>query len=199
MKLKKAFFAVLCAASLLLTGCGNKLSYKNGIADIKNANIALSVPKEWRVITDDGVYDELYKQLSDEYGSAEELKSSFEEGGERLLLNAQSPDGNIIALFSEFDKGEVSASEILRTVHDTTIFDFRSSDFFTDSSFDQYEWGGVSGVMSIIKVSEKKGEAVILEEREFCFERGDLIFSLKIHIIGGYEQEADGIEISSAK
>lgn len=199
MKLKNAFFAVISAFTVLLTGCGDKLTYKNGIADIKNANISLAIPEDWKVVTGDGVYDELYRQLSDEYGSAKELKGSFEDGGERLLLNAQSPDGNVVALFSEFDKGEASASEILRAVHDTTVFDFRSSDFFTDGSFDEYEWGGVSGVMSIIKVSEKEGESVVLEEREFCFECGGLIFSLKIHIMGGFEQEADEIEISPAK
>ena len=199
MRLKNAFFALICAAAVLLTGCGDRTVYKNGIADIKKANITLSVPVDWTVTTDDKIYDELYKELSDEYGSAEELKKSFEDNGKRMLLDAQSPDGAIGVLFSETDKGEMGAAELLRTVHDTTIFDFRSMDFFTDSTLDEHEWGGVSGVMSVIRVSDKEGEPVVLEEREFCFERGDLIFSLKIHITGGYEQEADAVEISAVK
>lgn len=192
------FVAVLCAAAVSLTGCGNKTVYKNGKADIKNASITLSVPEDWTVTTDDKVYDELYKELSDEYGSAKELKKTFEDNGERLLMNAKSPDGNVNALFSEAEKGEAGAAEILRSVHDTTVFDLRSSGFFTESSFEEYTWGGVSGVMSVIKVSDEDGSPVLTEEREFCFEHDDMIFSLQIHIIGGFEQVADGIDISAA-
>ena len=198
MRLKTAFFAVLCAASVFLTGCGDKTVYQNGIADIKNANISISIPENWTVVTDDKVYDELYKGLSDEFSSAKELKKSFEDNGERLLLNAQSPDGNVVALFSETEKGESGAAEILRAVHDTTVFDLRSSGFYTESSFEEYTWGGASGVMSVIKVSEKDGAPAFMEEREFCFERDDMIFSLQIHITGGFEYEADSIEISAA-
>ena len=199
MSLKNAFFAVLCAAAMLLAGCGDTLTYKNGTADIKSAKISLSVPEDWTVTTGDGVYDELYKSLSDEYGSVRELKKSFEDDGERLLLNARSADGNVDALFSETEKGESGAEEILRAVHDTTIFDLRSSGFYTESSFEERTWGGVSGVMSVIKVSDKAGEPVFMEERQFCFEREGLIFSLQIHITGGFEQEADGIEITAVE
>ena len=199
MKLKNAFFAVICAAAVSLTGCGDKLVYENGTANIKDADISLTVPEDWTVVTDDEIYDEMYKELSDEYGSAKELKTFYEDNGERLLLSAQSPDGNVAALLSESEKGEVNVADILRTVHDTTVFDFRSSELFTESSFEEYTWGGVSGVMSIIKVSDAEGEPAALEQREFCFERGGLIFSLQIHITGGHEQEADGIVISSAE
>lgn len=199
MKLKNVFFAVLCAAAVLLAGCGDKTVYKNGIADIKNANITLSIPEDWTVATDDAVYDEMYKGLADEYGSVKELKKSFEDDGERLLLNAQSPDGNVAALFSEIEKGEPGAADILRAVHDTTIFDLRSSGFYTEGSFEEYTWGGVSGVLSVIKVSDSEGEPAFMEERGFCFERENMIFSLQIHIAGGFEQEADGIVISSAE
>lgn len=196
MKIKYAFFAFVCAAAVFLAGCGKELVCENGIADIKNANIKLSVPEDWSVTTGDDIYDEMYKALPEEYGSAKELKSSFEDNGERLLLDAQSPDGAVGVLLSEADKGDVSAREVLRTVHDTTIFDFRSLGFFTESSFEEYTWSGISGVMSDIKVSDSEGDPVALEEREFCFEHGDFIFSLKIHITGGYEQEADNIVIS---
>lgn len=197
MRLKNAFFAVICAAAVFLAGCGDKTEYKNGKANIKNAGITLSIPEDWTVTTGDKVYDVLYEELSDEYGSAKELKQSFEDNGERLLLNAQSPDGSVAALFSEIDKGEASVSDILRAVHDTTVFDYRSSDFFTEGSFDELNWGGVSGVMSVIKVFLNEGDEVAWEEREFCFERDDLIFSLQIHITGGHEHEADSIEVSA--
>ena len=199
MKLKNVIFAALCASAVFLTGCGGKTVYKNGIADIKNANITLSIPEDWTVVTDDGVYDELYKGLSDEYSSVGELKKSFEDNGERLLLNAQSPDGSVAALFSETEKEESGAAEILRAVHDTTIFDLRSSGFYTEGSFEEYTWDGVSGVLSVIKVSDNMGEPAFMEVREFCFERENMIFSLQIHIAGGFEQEAEGIEISAVK
>lgn len=197
MKLKNAFFAVICAAAVFLTGCGkSKTVFKNGKAEIKNAGITVAFPEDWTVATDDDAYDELYKELSDGYESPKELKHSYEDNGERLLLNARSSDGNAAALFSELEKGEVGVEELLRSVHDTTVFDFRLSDFFTESSFGAYEWGGVSGYMSVIRVSEEDGASVLMEEREFCFERDGYIFSLKIHIIGGYEQTAEDIRIS---
>ena len=197
MKLKSAFFAVVITAVVFLAGCGDKLVYKNGAADIKNAGIVLSVPEGWTVKTENDAYNELYKELSDEYASVKELKQSFEDSGERLVLNAHSSDGSVAVLFTELDKGEVGAADLLRTVHDTTVFDFRSSDFFTESSFGEQTWGGVSGVMSVIRVSEGEDEPALLEEREFCFEYGELIFSLKIHIMGGREQEAEGVEIAA--
>lgn len=197
MRIKYALCAVICAAAALLSGCKKGLVCENGVTVVENANITLSVPEDWRVTTGDAVYDEMYEALSDEYGSAKELKSSFEDGGERVLLDAQSPDGAVGVLLSESDGGDVSAADILRSVHDTSIFDFRSAGYFTESSFEEYEWGGVAGVMSDIKVSEEKDMPVVLEEKEFCFERGELAFSLKIHITGGFEKYADSIEISA--
>lgn len=195
MKIKYALCAVMCAAAALLSGCKKGLVCENGVTVIENANITLSVPEDWRVTTGDAVYEEMYEAVSDEYGSVKELKSSFEDGGERLLLNAQSPDGAVGVLFSETDRGGLNAADILRSVHDTSIFDFRSSGFFTESSFEEYDWGGVSGVMSDIKVSEEKDKPVVLEEKEFCFERGELAFSLKIHITGDSGQAADNVKI----
>lgn len=197
MKMKNALFAVICCAAALLAGCKKSLVCENGVAVVDSANMTLSLPEDWAVTTGDAVYDEMYEALSNEYGSAKELKSSFEDSGERLLLNARSSDGTVEVLLSETDKGEVSAEEVLRSVHDTTIFDFRSSGYFTQSSFEEYDWGGVAGVMSDIKVSEGQGEPVGLEEKEFVFERGDLMFSVKIHITGGYEQYADSIKITA--
>lgn len=196
MKVKNVLPACLCAAVMLLSGCGKDLVCENGVAVVKKADIKLCVPEDWQVTTGDKIYEEMYEALSDEHESVKELKSYIEDnGGGRLLLNAQSPSGAVGAVLSETDKGDVGVEELLRTVHDTTIFEFRSNNLFTNGSFEEYTWGGVSGVMSTIKISEKEGEPPILEEREFCFERGSLIFSLKIHITAGYESEADGIEI----
>lgn len=198
MKMKYALCAVIFAAALL-PGCKRGLVCENGVTVIENANITLSVPEDWRVTTGDAVYEEMYEAVSDEYGSVKELKSSFEDSGERLLLNARSADGAVGVLFSETDRGDVSAADVLRSVHDTSIFDFRSSGFFTESSFEEYDWGGVEGVLSDIKVSEEKGKPAVLEEKEFCFERGELAFSLKIHITGGSGQAADDVKLSANK
>lgn len=197
MKIKYALCAVVCAAAALLTGCKKGLVCENGVTVVDSANITLSVPEDWQVTTGDAIYDEMYEALSDEYSSVKELKSSFEDSGERLLLDAQSPDGAVGVLLSETDRGEVSAADVLRSVHDTSIFDFRSSGLFTQSSFEEYDWGGVLGVMSDIKVSEEEGKPVVLEEKEFCFERSELVFSLKIHITSGFDRAADNVKISS--
>lgn len=196
MKLKNVLSACLCGAVVLLSGCGKDVVCENGVAVVKKADIKLCVPEDWRVTTGDEIYKEMYEALSDEHESVKELKNYIEDnGGGRLLLFAKSPSGAVGAVLSETDKGEVGAEELLRTVHDTTIFEFRSNGLFTSGSFEEYTWGGVSGAMSIIKICEKEGEPPILEEREFCFERGDVIFSLKIQITAGNESEADAIEI----
>ncbi|MDE6728780.1 MAG: hypothetical protein K2J80_12710, partial [Oscillospiraceae bacterium] len=164
MKLKYVLLSWLCAAVMLLSGCGKDLVCENGIAVIKKANIKLCVPEDWSVTTGDDIYEEMYEALSGEYDSVKDLKSYIEDnGGGRLLLNAQSPDGAVGAVLSETDKGDIGAEELLRTVHDTTIFEFRSMDMFTKSSYEEYTWGGVSGVMSIIAVSEKEGDPAVLE------------------------------------
>lgn len=197
MKIKYILAAFVCAASALFSGCGKNVVYKNGIAAIENAHITLSVPENWTTLTGDDVYDELYKQLSDEYGSVKELKKSFEDNGEQLLLNSQSPDGGVIVMLSETERGESDAERTLRAVHDTTIFDLRSSGFFTEGEFKEYTWGGVSGMLSRIMVSDAEGEPPAFEEREFCFERNEMLYSLKIHILNGFENELESIELRS--
>lgn len=199
MRLKKWLAAVLCVIVMTLAGCGKSVVYENGIADIKKAHITVSVPQEWTTFTGGDIYEEMYANLPGEFGSVKELKSSYENSGEELLLYSLSPDGGVIVLLSGSERGESDAEKTLRTVHDTTIFDLRASGFHTKGEFGGYDWGGVSGVLSSIKISEAEDEPEAAEEREFCFERGGVIYSLKIHITSGSENDASRVELASVE
>lgn len=200
MRLKNLFFAAICAAAVLLTGCGDKTVYKNGIAEIKNANMTISFPDDWTVATDDDAYDEICEQIDLDGVSAKSLKAMYKSVGAKMLLSAHAPDNCVTVTFSQAEKGERSAEEMLRSVHDNNIFKYRSSDFVTESSFGEYEWGGVSGFMSVIKVFYGVGDPEYTTEgRQFYFERNGYVFSLAIDILGDSEQEAEGIVVSSAE
>ncbi len=197
MKVKYAFLALAPTIAALLCGCGSGLSYQSGLVTIKNANIDLSYPKDWETLSGDEVYGELYEALSEEYGSAEELKKMYEDNGERLLFKAKTPGGEASALFSEANRGDTTAKELLSAAKNALVMNVNSAGYHAESSLEEKTWGGVSGVMMSVGVSEKKGEPAMFEEREFCFERGELVYSLKIHIDSGYESEAEGVEISA--
>lgn len=198
MKTKKIVFVLLCAVICLFTGCGKELVCKNGVAVINKSNVKLTFPETWAVTEGDDIYGEMYNEMSDEYGSAEELKNAYENNGERLLLKICSPDGGMFALLSEINKGETTPRELLEAVRVSSEDGLQAAGYSTDSKIEDTDWGGISGVMSSIKVYEDKDKA-LLEEREFCFERGELIYSLKMHIYGGYENEADEIKLSVNK
>lgn len=197
MKLKKWLAAALCVTVMTLAGCGESVVCKKGIADIKKAHITVSVPQDWKTFTGGDIYEEMYANLTEEFGSVKELKSYYKDNGEELLLYSLSQDGGVIVLLSGLERGESDAEKTLRAVHDTTIFDLRSSGFYTKGEFGGYDWGGVSGVLSSIKVSEAEDKPAAAEEREFCFERDGVIYSLKIHITGGTENEASRVDLVS--
>lgn len=199
MRLKKWLAAVLCVMVMTLAGCGKSVVYKNGIADIKKAHITVAVPHEWTTFTGGDIYEEMYANLPGEFGSVKELKSYYEDSGEDLLLYSLSPNGGVIVLLSGMERGESDAEKTLRAIHDTTIFDLRASGFHTKGEFGGYDWGGVSGVLSSIKVSESESGPEAAEEREFCFERGGTIYSLKMHITSGSEDDASRVELATAE
>ena len=202
MKLKIAFFALLCAATVLLTGCGGDVVYKNGIADIKNANITISFPEDWTVVVGGDVYSELLNTLDYESVSADTMKAIYESGGARLLLVSRSPDENVFAMFTQgHNEGGKSAEDIVRAMRDDSVASFDSYDYFTvaESSLGEYTWGGVTGAMSVVRLAVKEDGSVFTEQRNFCFERDDTVFWLQIHISGGFEREADGIEIAAVE
>ncbi len=195
MKVKCTLLAVISAFAALLCGCKNGVSYQNGMAAIKNANISLSYPNDWQTFTGDDVYEDMYKSLAGDYGSAEELKKAYEDSGERLVFKAKNSGGEVFALFSEVNKGETSARQLLSAAKDELVMNVNAAGYYAESSLEDKTWGGVSGVMLSVRASEKEGEPPFLEEREFCFEREKLVFSLKIHISGGFEKEAEGVDI----
>ena len=199
MKFKLAFFALICAVSVFLTGCGgSRTVYKNGAADIIDANITISFPENWAVATDDDAYDDICSTIDLDGVSAKSLKAMYKSVGAQILLSAHSPGDDVTVMFSRAEKGERSAEEILQGLHDNAVFEYRSSDFVTESSFGEYEQGGVSGFLSVIKVFYGIGEPEFTtEKRQFYFERGGSVFSLVVDITGGSEQEAEGIVISA--
>lgn len=199
MRLKKRLAAVVCVMVMTLAGCGESVVYKNGIADIKKAHITVSVPQEWATFTGGDIYEEMYANLPGEFGSVKELRSYYEDSGGEPLLYSFSSDGGVTVLLSGLERGESDAEKTLRAIHDTTIFDLRASGFHTKGEFGGYDWGGVSGVLSSIKVSEAENEPEAAEEREFCFERGGIVYSLKMHIISGSENDAARVELASSE
>lgn len=195
-RLKYAFFALICAMSVFLTGCGNKTTYKNGIADIKSANITVSFPEGWTV----GVNDDAYGVISDKVnsGNANEIKERYESVGAQMLLSAHSSDDSVTVTVIQSEKGDMSTEEKLQLQHDNTVYNFRSLGFFTESSVGEYEWGGVLGYLSVVRAFDKEGDTeCITEGRQFYFERGELVFSLVIEFVGGSKEGADVIDISS--
>lgn len=199
MKNKKIVFVLLCAVIMLFSGCGKDIVCKDGTAVIKKSDIKLSFPENWSVCIGDDIYNKLYSEFSEEYSSSEELKHAYEDNGERLLLEGNSPDGGVSFLLSEANKGETGADELAKAICATSEFEFQSAGFYTESDIRDMTWSGIEGVMYTVRASEKKDEPVILEEREFCFECEELIYSLKINLYGGFESKAEKIDISRGK
>ena len=198
MKLKYAFFAVICAAAVMLTGCGSKLTYKDGIADIKNANITVSIPEDWTVGVGEDAYNVIYDNVDLGEMSVKDLKAMYEEVGAQILLSARSSDGSVTVTFTQVEKGDRTAEELLQSQHDNAVFNLRSFGFFTESSIEEYEWGGISGYLSVISTFYEEGDPeCVTEGRQFYFERGDHIFSLVIESLGGNTNDANSIVISS--
>lgn len=195
MRFKYIFWALICAAAVFLTGCGDDLTYENGIVDIKNANLTITVPEDWTVGVNDDAYEVICQKVD---ASAKELKETYEDVGAQILLSARSADETVTVTFIRSDKGDVGAEEQLQRQHDNTVFNFRSLGFYTESSIEEYEWGGVSGWLSVISAYyEEGGTECITEGRQFYFERGDHVFSLVIESVGGGNSDSESIEISS--
>ena len=197
-KLKHAFLALICVMSVFLTGCGSKLTYKDGVADIKNADITVSIPEDWTVGVGEDAYNVIYDNVDLGEMSVKDLMEMYEEIGAQVLLSARSSDGSVTVTFTQVERDERSAEEVLRSQHDNTVFNLRSLGLFTESSLGEYEWGGVSGYLSVIRTFYEEGDAEsVMEGRQFYFERGDFIFSLVVESLGSDKNDADGIEISS--
>ena len=178
--MKKGLLTI-CAAAALLCGCSAVTIDRDGTAVISEANVKISLPENWDIYTGSDIYEKTYSRTDGSYGSADEMKKALEENGERYIVYAVAPDESALALFSAQSPGDtfVSAEELARSTHNSTVFDFRANDFFTESSLTEETLGGVSGWLSDIKVFEKEGEPVLLEQREFLFESGENVYSLK--------------------
>lgn len=189
---------IICAAALLLCGCSSVTVDKDGTAVIPEANVRLSLPDKWDIYTGGDIYEKTYSRTDGNYGSADEMKKALEENGERYIVYAVAPDESALALFSAQSSGDtsVSAEELARSTHNSTVFDFRANDFYTESSLTEETIGGVSGWLSDIKVFEKEGDPVLLEQREFLFESGENVYSLKTFTDLANLEQTVGISIS---
>lgn len=198
MKVKRLLLCA-AAATLMLCGCSAVTVDKDGTAVISEANVKISLPAGWDIFTGGDIYEKTYSRTDGSYGSAGEMKKALEESGERYLVYAVAPDESALALFSAQSLGDtsVSAEELARATHNSTVFDFRANGYYTESSLTEETLGGVSGRLSDIKVFEKEGEPVLFEQKEFLFESGENVYSLKMFADFENIEQMNGIGISS--
>lgn len=203
--MRKSFLCIVCLliTAALLCGCsGDRITVNGNAADVSSAGVRVEFPEEWVIFTGNDIYEITYSRAPDEYGSADELKKDLEDNGERYIVYAESPDENALALLSSQPlegsaDEELTVGSLARTVHDTTVFEYRVNGYYTESSLTEETRGGVSGWLSDIKIFEEQGAEVLSEQREFIFEKDMTAFSLKIFASGAVDELTQKISISA--
>lgn len=203
--MRKSFLCIVCLliTAVLLCGCsGDKVTVNGNAADVSLAGVRVEFPEGWEILTGNDIYEITFSRAPDEYGSADELKKDLEDNGERYIVYAESPDENALALLSSQPlegsaDEELTVGSLARTVHDTTVFEYRVNGYYTESSLTEETRGGVSGWLSDIKIFEEQGAEVLSEQREFIFEKDMTAFSLKIFASGAVDEQTQKISISA--
>lgn len=190
--MKREIIAVLSAA-LLLTGCsqGNGESTdkdKGGVITDSAAGISFTVPDSWTVHSGDKVYSNMYKEYSDIYDSADDMKSAFEADGLRYIAyGAANDDGALLTFSSQdltlYDPNNdkiISLEDYAHTIHDGSVFMYQSSGMtINEGSFTETDIAG-GGFLSHFEVLEPTEGEFILGQSELLFQRGDEVFSLLV-------------------
>lgn len=187
------------AAAVLLCGCSAVTVDENGTAAVSEAKVSIAFPEEWNIYTGSDIYERTYSRTDGNYSSADEMEKALSESGERYIVYAESADESALALFSAQSPGDppVTAEELARSTHNSTVFDFRASEFYTESSLSEENLGGVSGWLSDIKVFAKQGEDILLEQKEFLFDGENNVYSLKIFTDPKNAEQSGKITISA--
>lgn len=186
-----AFFLLTVLLTVMLSGCSSDAVTVNGSrTEISAAGVGIEFPEDWKIYSGDDIYEITYSRNPDEFSSAEDLKNDIEGNGECYIVYAESPAEDALALFSS-QPSDNSVNEaayvgsLARTTHDSTVFEYRAGGYYTESAMTEENINGVSGWLSSIAVYDEQGGAVIAEQREFMFEKGKNIYSLRIFAQGG--------------
>lgn len=190
-------------AAVILSGCSGEAVTLNGsAADISEAGVRVEFAEDWKMFTDDEIYDVTYSRNPEGYASAEELKKDVEGNGERYIVYAESPAEDALALFSMqpmdgTPNEELTVESLAQTVHDNTVFEYRLNEYYTESSFAEEDMNGVSGWLSDIKVFTEAGGEAVCEQREFIFEKDDNAYSFRIFAQGLIDEQIHKFSISA--
>lgn len=200
-RLLSALTAVM--AAVILSGCSGEAVTLNGsAADISEAGVRVEFAEDWKMFTDDEIYDVTYSRNPEGYASAEELKKDVEGNGERYIVYAESPAEDALALFSMqpmdgIPNEELTVESLAQTVHDNTVFEYRLNEYYTESSFAEEDMNGVNGWLSDIKVFTEPGGDAVCEQREFIFEKDDNAYSFRIFAQGFIDEQIHKFSISA--
>lgn len=198
--------AVMCAVILLtaiLSGCSSdNVTVNRNRAEVSAAGTGIEFPEDWKIYTGDEIYEITYNRSPDGFSSAEELRKDVEENGECYIVYAESPAEDALALFSSqpLDNSvneELNAESLARTVHDSTVFEYRAGGYYTESTLAEENINGVNGWLSIITVYDEKGGETILGQREFMFEKEKTVYSLRVLAQADIIGQTEKITVSS--
>ncbi len=196
----------MCAVILLtamLSGCSSDNATVNGNrAEVSAAGAVIEFPEDWKIYTGDEIYEITYNRSPDEFSSAEELKKDVEDNGECYIVYAESPAENALALFSSqpLDKSvneDLNTESLARTVHDSTVFEYRAGGYYTESALAEETVNGIGGWLSRITVYDEQGGETILGQREFLFEKGEIVYSLRVLAQADNIGQTEEITVSS--
>ncbi|MCM1166461.1 MAG: hypothetical protein NC299_02620 [Lachnospiraceae bacterium] len=194
--MRKRLLGAVFALAVLLSGCsGGGVTVNGSSVEIASAGAGISLPEGWEIFTGDDIYEVTYARNPEAYGSAEELKKDLEENGERYIVYAESPDEDALALFSSQPLESAELGALARTTHDSTVFEYRVNDYYTESSLSEENLDGVSGWLSEITVFEEAGAPALSQQREFMFERDGTVYSLRIFARGLIDEQAQMLSV----
>lgn len=201
--MKKRLLCAVFALTVMLSGCSSdKVAVNGNTAEVPSAGVSIGFPENWKIFTGDDIYDVTYSRNPDDYASAEALKKDLEENGEHYIVYAEAPDEDALALFSSQSlegsaNEELTVDSLVRTTHDSTVFEYRLNGYYTESSLTEETMGGVSGWLSDITIFEEQGSEALSEQREFMFEKDKTVYSLRIFARRLVNEQTQKISISA--
>lgn len=185
----KKLCALALAGVILMSGCAKESARMDGNAVIIDlTELRLDIPEDWNAMTGDDVYKEIYPQYSNEFDSAEDMKTAFEEMGERYIAYAVSEDSSalLLAAVQDMTVGEErpTLEALARTLHNDTLFDYQASGYRTGSNsvFELTELGGREGWLSFFELYIPEEEEPVFEmaQEMFMFELNGDVYSFQL-------------------
>ncbi len=203
--MKKLLAAVLLAAVTTLSGCSS-VGIKDGAVTLKKADIRISFPEGFSVVTGSEMYKRLAEKSGGEYADGAELKKECKQSGQEYLALAETEDGSVVCTVSAYDTvnsdgDEITASELARVTHDSTIFGYLAGGFSTgdNSSFTESTAAGKSAWISHFELLTGEGGEFVLGQTEYTISSDDKIYSVQVvYSSENSRNTAENILIASA-